>query len=313
MAGPKIGGMSSRAPQPVVAPSRAQAWWLAARPHTLTISLSPVAAGSSLAWLEHGRLDARVLVLTLLAALLIQIGTNLLNDVGDFERGADTAERLGPPRATAQGWLPASAVRRAGLGALLAALVTGMALACTGGWPIVLLGLCALACGWAYTAGPRPIAYGPLGEAFVWIFFGLASVVGTYWLQTADTSPAAWGMGHAMGAFASAVMLVNNTRDAAQDARVGKRTLAVHVGLRGCRILYGILLLLPFVLLWWLPVPLPLPWRATPMLALPMAAWLVWQFGQRAPGRGYNPLLAWTARLQLVWTGSWLVAVWGLQ
>ena len=274
---------------------------LAARPHTLGVTLAPVLAACVLAWQEQGRWHAGIAPLTLLAAMLIQIGTNLLNDVGDFERGADGSDRLGPQRATAMGWLSARQVRRAGLGALATAFLLGIVLAFAGGWPIVVLGLGALLCGWAYTAGPWPIAYSAFGEVFVWVFFGLAAVLGTYFLQAGTLSSAAWLMGHMMGAFASAVMLVNNTRDAATDARVGKRTLAVRLGLGGSRALYASCLALPFLLLPWVGVR----WHWLPLLALPLAATLVWRFVRQEPGRGHNLILARTAQLQLLFAVLW--------
>lgn len=284
------------------APSRALAWLRAVRPHTLSLSAAPVVAGCALAWAHTAAPRWGLAGITLLAATLIQVATNLLNDVGDFERGADGADRLGPPRATAQGWLPAAAVRRAGLGALLAAFVLGLGLVWAGGWPIAALGLVSLACGWGYTAGPRPIAYGPLGEGLVWAFFGVAAVGGTFWLQAGTLTPAALWLGHSLGALAAAVMLVNNTRDAGTDVRAGKHTLAVHLGPTGCRALYALLLAQPY-LCWPLlarHVAAPLP--AWPWLTLPWALWLGLRLARQPAGHGLNALLAQTARLQAAWT-----------
>lgn len=286
-------------------PSPLRAWVLAARPHTLGVTLSPVLIGCMLAWQERGRWQAGLALVTLLAAVLIQIGTNLLNDVGDFERGADQPGRLGPERATAMGWLAPGQVRRAGMGALALALMLGVWLAWYGGWPIVLIGTVSLLCGWAYTAGPKPIAYGPFGEIFVWVFFGLAAVLGSYYLQAGAPSAGAWVLGHMMGALAAAVMLVNNTRDAVLDARAGKRTLAVRIGLAASRWLYAALLLLPFVLL-----PAVGQTSGMPLLALPLAAWLAWCFARQAPGRGHNVLLARTAQLQLLFAVLWCIGQW---
>ena len=269
-----------------------RAWILAARPHTLGVTVAPVLAACALAWSERGRWMAGVALLTLLAAMLIQIGTNLLNDVGDFERGADGADRLGPQRATAMGWLRAEQVRRAGFGALGVAFLFGVLLATVGGWPIVWLGLVALLCGWAYTAGPWPIAYSAFGEVFVWVFFGLAAVLGTYFLQTGTLSGAAWMLGHMMGAFASAVMLVNNTRDAASDARAGKRTLAVRLGAHRVPRRYTALVILahalPFVPSWW-PQALGAAAAALPaqvarfgLVSLPLSLLAAWWLALRA-------------------------------
>ena len=280
-------------------PSRRQAWWQALRPRTLPVAAAPVLATCALAWSESGRLNWLAALVTLVAALLIQIGTNLLNDVGDFERGTDTPDRLGPARATAMGWLSPGQVKRAGFSALAGAFLLGIYLVWLGGWPIVLLGLASLFCGWAYTGGPKPIAYGPLGEVFVWAFFGLGAVLGTYYLQTGSLSRAAWALAHMLGLFAAAVIVVNNTRDRAGDARSGKRTLAVRLGLTACRVEYGLLMLVPFVLLGWLAAAGHHLAAGLPLLALPPALMLVVRFARLAPGREHNRLLGQTAQLQL--------------
>ncbi|HET7775891.1 MAG TPA: 1,4-dihydroxy-2-naphthoate octaprenyltransferase [Azospira sp.] len=280
-------------------PSLRQAWWLALRPRTLTVAAAPVLATCALVWAETGKLRWLTALVTLLAALLIQIGTNLLNDVGDFERGTDTPDRLGPPRATAMGWLSAAQVKRGGFVALGAAFFLGIYLVGQGGWPIVLLGIASLICGWAYTGGPKPIAYGPFGEVFVWLFFGLGAVLGTYYLQTGAASPAAWALANMLGLFAAAVIVVNNTRDRAGDARSGKRTLAVRLGLPACRVEYGLLMLAPFVLLGWLAAAGHHLAAGLPLLALPPALLLVVRFARLAPGPGHNLLLGRTAQLQL--------------
>lgn len=282
-------------------------WLLATRPHTLLLTLTPVLCGA--AWvLAQGRpLRAGVLALTLLAALVIQVAVNLLNDAGDAARGADGPERLGPPRATAQGWLPAQAVRRAGLGALALALLLGLPLAWVGGWPIVGLGLLSLYAAWAYTSGPRPLAWGAWGEVLVWLYFGVAAVAGTVWLQTGTLAPGAMLTGAQLGALAAAVLLVNNVRDAATDARAGRRTLALRLGLRASRALYAALLLAPFAL-----QQHQMPGTPAPLLALPLAAWLIWRLAVAPPGRGHNRLLAGTAWLQALFAAL-LAAGWWLK
>ena len=293
------------APAGSAAPSAAHAWWLAARPYTLTVTLSPVVAGCMLAWLQTGRLHGLLALVTLLAAMCIQIGTNLLNDVGDYEKGADQPDRLGPPRAVASGWLPAAAVRRAGFLAMGGAFLLGIVLAGVGGWPIVATGLLALVCGWAYTSGPRPIAYGPWGEVFVWCFFGLAAVGGTFWLQAGVPTAHVWWMGHAMGAFAAAVMLVNNTRDRATDVRAGKRTLAVRLGLPASRLLYAGAMLFPFVILPLIGPAANSPWMALPLVMLVPALRQVTDVVRHAPGKGYNRVLARTGMVQLGFVLTW--------
>ncbi len=287
--------------------SRAAVWWLAARPHTLGLSAMPVLAGCALAWHQGAAPRLGVALLALLSAICIQIGTNLLNDVGDFERGADGPDRQGPLRATAQGLLTPHEVRCAGLGALAAAFVLGVPLVWLGGWPIVILGLLSLVCGWGYTSGPHPIAYGSLGEVFVWVFFGVAAVAGVCWLQGAPLNAATFWMGHILGTLAAAVMLVNNTRDMPTDAAAGRCTLAVRMGRRGCNVLYAVLLAQPY-LAW------PLLYKAQPiqawtMLTLPWALWLVVRFARHPGGQALNVLLARTVRLQMGWVAVLLLGL----
>lgn len=286
---------------PAARPSPRQAWWLALRPKTLSVSVAPVVVGTALAHAETGAWLVWPAIVALLAAMLIQIGTNLHNDVADFERGADTPDRLGPPRATAMGWLPPQAVRRAAWAAFAVAFALGVALVLRGGWPIVAIGLASLAAGWAYTGGPRPIAYTPFGELFVLAFFGLAAVGGSYYLQTLALSPAAVVASLMVGAFAAAVISVNNTRDLATDARAGKRTLAVHLGRKAMGRVYLAELALPFLLLPALAATGVGGFRLLlPFLAAAGALQLVRRLAGETAGPGFNALLADTARLQAV-------------
>lgn len=282
-------------------PSGAAAWWLAARPKTLTVSLVPVLVGSAVAWSQTHVFHWLPALVALMAAVLIQIGTNLHNDVSDFERGADTPERLGPPRATAMGWLPAAAVRRAAWIAFGLAFNFGVYLVWHGGWPIVAIGLSSLLAGWAYTGGPRPIAYTPLGEVFVCLFFGLAAVGGSYYLQTLSLSSAALLAATMVGLLAAGVITVNNYRDLESDARVGKNTLAVVLGRRGARFVYAAEMLLPFALLPLLAVLTGKGFAlALPLLVLPQVLIQVGRFRRETPGPAFNELLARTAKLQFV-------------
>lgn len=282
-------------------PSRCEAWWLAIRPKTLTVSVAPVLVGHAAAWAQAGALHWQPALVALLAALLIQIGTNLHNDVADCERGTDAPGRLGPPRATAMGWLPAAAVRRGAWIAFALAFNFGIYLAYQGGWPIVLIGLASLLAGWAYTGGPRPIAGTPLGELFVLLFFGLAAVGGSYYLQTLSISPAALLAGAMLGLFGAAVITVNNTRDLETDARAGRRTLAVVLGRRAMRWVFAAETLLPFALLPGLAVLAGRAWwLASPLLVLPPVLLLIKRFGDASGGAVFNQLLASTARLQFL-------------
>ena len=177
----------------------------------------------------------------------------------------------------------------------------GIYLAWHGGWPIVAIGLSSLLAGWAYTGGPRPIAYTPLGELFVLLYFGLAAVAGSYYLQTLSIRPAALLAGAMLGLFGAAVITVNNARDVETDCRVGKRTLAVVLGRRATLRVYGAELLLPFALLPGLALLAGRgAWLAWPLLVLPLVARLLGRFRDASSGPDFNELLASTARLQFL-------------
>jgi len=274
------------------------AWFLACRPKTLSVSLSPVLVGTAIAWHDSGTLLWLPLLAAALGAAFIQIGTNLFNDVGDFLRGTDTPERLGPRRATAEGWLTAAKVKAGAWLSFALAFACGIYLVAHGGWPIVAIGLASLAAGWAYTGGPKPIAYGPLGEVFVFVFFGLVAVGGSYYLQTLAITPTALLAAALVGIHAAAVITVNNYRDLDGDARNGKNTLAVRLGRPAIRRIYAVEMLAPYALLL-LFADLGWPF-ALPLLSLPLAAKLIRRFYQEPPGPEFNNILAATAGLQLV-------------
>lgn len=273
------------------------AWFLACRPKTLSVSLSPVVVGSAVAWHDSGTLLWLPLLAAALGAAFIQIGTNLFNDVGDFLRGTDTPGRLGPRRATAEGWLSPAMVQAGAWLAFVLAFLCGIYLVSHGGWPIVAIGLASLAAGWAYTGGPKPIAYGPLGEIFVFIFFGLVAVGGSYYLQTLAVNAGALLAAALVGLHAAAVITVNNYRDRDGDAANGKNTLAVRLGRPATRWLYTAEMLAPYALL---PLFAGLGWPALlPLLSLPLALRLIARFHRETPGPVFNGILAATAGLQL--------------
>ncbi len=281
-----------------VTPSRLQAWFLACRPKTLSVSLSPVIVGTAVAWHDTGRILWLPLLAAILGAAFIQIGTNLFNDVGDFLRGTDTPDRLGPKRATAEGWLSVDRVKTGAWLAFALAFLCGIYLVWHGSWPIILIGLASLAAGWAYTGGPAPIAYRPLGEIFVWLFFGLVAVGGSYYLQTLNLTPMALIAAALVGIHAAAVITVNNYRDLDGDARNGKNTLAVLLGRPATRRIYTAEMLAPYALL---PLLTSLGWLAAlPLLSLPLALKLIQRFHHEVPGPIFNDILAATAGLQLV-------------
>jgi 1,4-dihydroxy-2-naphthoate polyprenyltransferase len=286
-------------------------WWTAARPRTLTMALTPVIVGASLAWVEGAAPRWFVLALTLACAILIQVGTNLLNDVSDYERGNDRADRVGPLRVTAAGLATPAQVRRAGWGSFGLAALLGLLLVWSGGWVILAIGLFSIAAAWGYSGGTRPVSYRASGEVFVLVFFGLVAVSGTYYLQAGHWSALILPAGCAVGAMASAVLLLNNYRDLAADRAAGRRTLAAVLGPARARALYAALMLLPFALPPWLALrepPLPGAWLT--LLALPLVLLLVRRTRRRA-GTALNPVLAQSALAQLVFglllsAGVWL-------
>jgi 1,4-dihydroxy-2-naphthoate octaprenyltransferase len=282
-----------------VVPGSALAWWLAARPWSFGISLAPVLAGSSLAMLDGHGARLGVAAAALLACLFIHAGTNLQNDVGDFHRGADGAGRLGPPRATTEGWLTAAQVQAAATGCFIAAFIPGSYLVWEGGWPIVIIGLASIAAGAAYTAGPRPVAYSGWGEAFVITFFGFVAFCGMYYLQAGTVGAAALLGGAELGALAAAVLVVNNLRDIETDRRICKYTLAVRRGVRFTVLEYTILLAVPFALLPALAAYERRVWLLAPLVLLPWAVRLALRVRREPAGAGLNAVLAATASLGL--------------
>lgn len=226
---------------PTRAPTRVQAWILASRPKTLTAAIAPVLVGTGLA-AHHGVMAPLPALAALVGAILIQIATNLANDYYDFVRGGDTDERVGPVRVTAAGILPPETVKAGMIATLAMALLVGVYLVWVGGWPIVAIGVASLACAVLYTGGPWPLAYHGLGDLFVFVFFGLVAVAGTYYVQGLAWPADALHAGAAMGALNTAILVVNNLRDIDSDARVGKRTLAVRLGVVGTQAEYLLML-----------------------------------------------------------------------
>lgn len=281
-------------------PPRRRRWWLGARPRTLTMAAAPVVLGACLAWGDGVTPRALVFVLTLACAVLIQAGTNLLNDVADFERGADGADRVGPLRITAAGLATPREVRRAALLALATAMLLGAALVWIGGPAILAIGVFSIVCAWGYSGGSRPISYGWLGEAFVLAFFGVIAVAGTHFLQAGYWSADAALAGLAVGAMAAAVLLLNNYRDLEADARAGRRTLAAVLGRPKAQVVFALLLLAPLALPLWFALREP-PRYGTllALLALPLLI-RVSTGMRREQGHALNPVLGQTALAQLL-------------
>lgn len=291
--------MNSAAVAPPLPTSRVGAWLMATRPKTLVASVVPVAAGSAVA-AHAGQFRALPALAALLGALCIQVFTNLVNDYADFEKGADTEERVGPPRAVQSGLLSLREVKLGAVVACLTAVLFGLYLVAVGGWPVVAIGLASLFAAWAYTGGPWPLGYHGLGDPFVFLFFGLVAVGGTYLVQAGGLAPGVWWAAVPVGALGTALIVVNNLRDVATDVKAGKRTLAVRFGAPFARAEWLLLVAAAFVL----PVvqaavegrpTLLLPLLALPLVRAPLA--LV----RHGEGRALLPALAQTAKLQAIW------------
>lgn len=275
------------------------AWVLACRPATLSAAAVPVLVGSACA-LRAGGFRLGPALAALFGAFFIQIGTNLANDVFDFEKGADTAERLGPTRVTQAGLLSPGEVRRGMAAAFALATLCGVYLTWTAGLPVVVIGVSSILSGIAYTGGPYPLGYHGLGDVFVMFFFGFVAVCGTALVQVGVVPSLSVAAAVPVGALATAILVVNNLRDRETDARAGKRTLAVRLGRGGALWEYALLLLVSYAV----PVGLVTlrqvsPWALLPLLTLPIS-WGLWRTVSLREGRALNPALGETARLLLL-------------
>jgi 1,4-dihydroxy-2-naphthoate octaprenyltransferase len=284
------------------APSSARAWWLAARPQTLAAGVAPVLLGTALA-AANGRARPGLAVAAVATALLLQIGANFANDLFDFEKGADTGERLGPARAVAAGWIAPARMRVGTALAFAAAAAMGSVLVVAGGWFFALLGVLAVVAGLAYTAGPWPLGYHGLGDVTVFVFFGLVAVAGSYALQAQELPLRVLATAVPSAALVTAILVVNNLRDVDTDARAGKRTLAVRLGRRATRAYYGGLLVLAYGALVGLVLEgaLGLP-ALLPLLTLPAAFRAAGTVRADSDGPSLNRALAATARLHAAFT-----------
>ena len=279
-------------------------WLLAARPATLPAAVGPVLVGigASLSVGTSFRLDTALACLAV--ALLLQVAANLSNDLADFERGADTPERLGPTRAAASGLLTPAALRRGIAVVVVAAGVVGLYLVSVGGPVLLVIGALAIVSAIAYTGGPWPYGYRGLGDVFVFIFFGLVAVAGTAYLQARTLEPLFVIAAIPVGALVTAILVVNNLRDIPTDRAADKRTLAVTFGEGFAKAEYMALLTVALVV----PVLLALGGTVGPTVLLPLAALPlalgpireVLATGVDRDRRRLNPVLRSTARLSLV-------------
>jgi 1,4-dihydroxy-2-naphthoate octaprenyltransferase len=294
-------------PAGAVAAGSWQAWCIALRPKTFWIATIPVMVSSALVVCETGALDLTVSAFALLASLLLQAITNLQNDVGYTSRGAETGARIGLSRATANGWLAPGQVRLAiavGVGSTLA---VGAPLIARGGWPAALMGFASILAAVGYMGGPRPIAFTPLGELTVFVFFGLIAVLGSYYVQTGSVSTGALLAAVAVGALAAGVLAVNNQRDHAHDRATGRATFVVVFGPRMAQAMFRALLLLAYALVPALALHERSLWLLLPIVTVPAATRIWRDFVQLPPGAQWNDLLFRTVKLELAY-GALLAA-----
>jgi 1,4-dihydroxy-2-naphthoate octaprenyltransferase len=260
--------------------------------------VAPVLVGTSLA-IGEGTFRPLAFACALLGSVFIQIGTNLSNDYSDARRGADTEDRLGPVRVTAGGLMPPRQVLIGTYVAFGLAVLAGVYLIAIAGWQLLLVGAASILAGVLYTGGPRPYGYEGLGEVFVFLFFGIVAVVGSYFVQTEDLRWEAFALAVPVGLLAAAILLVNNIRDADTDRRAGKKTLAVRLGRDRARALFvacvaGAFLAVPLVAIFGRDVS---PLVLLALVALPLAVPLIRTVRTRTDGPSLNEALARTGML----------------
>jgi 1,4-dihydroxy-2-naphthoate polyprenyltransferase len=299
---------TSRSASPTSASSRSgpsassplKLWFVAARPRTLPAAIAPVLVGTSLAASEDVFKPLRF-VCALIGSIFIQIGTNLANDYSDARRGADTEDRLGPVRVTAGGLVPPRRVLIWTYVAFGIAVLAGVYLIAVAGWELLAVGVASIVAGVLYTGGPKPYGYEGLGELFVFLFFGIVAVVGSYFVQTEDLERAAFDLAVPVGLLASAILVVNNVRDIDTDRRAGKRTLAVRVGREKARRLFTLMIAFAYIALIGIVFELS-AWVLLPLLTIPLAVPLVRTVNTRTDGASLNGALADTGRLLAVFS-----------
>ena len=276
-------------------------WIIASRPKTLIAAIAPVILGSSLAFQENS-FNLLLFTVILITAILIQIGTNLVNDLFDYINGADNEDRLGPDRALQKGLLSKSQIESAIFFIFTIAVVLGFYLALIGGWPIVIIGSISILFGFLYTSGPYPLAYNGLGDIFVFIFFGLVSVSGTYYLYTGNFYMDSIILGSSVGSISTGILVVNNLRDIHNDKKFKKNTLAVLLGKRFTQIEYLSLMIIAYLI----PIYISFifGWKSSLYIVyftLPIAIQLILQVFFKE-GADLNKTLEGTAKLLLLYT-----------
>jgi len=279
--------------------SKTRAWILAARPKTLPAASVAVFVGSALAIRTH-KFSFVASLFCLLCSFLIQIGTNFANDLFDHLKGSDTPDRVGPMRLLSSGHIAPREMKVALWVTFGLAFLLGMYLVYIGGMPILIVGVLSIISGIVYTAGPYPLAYNGLGDLFSFVFFGVVGTVGTYYVNTLEISRLAFVASVPVGSLITAILVVNNYRDIAQDRAANKNTLAVTFGKKFSRIEYRTFIFVSFL------TPLALYhffdfsyWVFLPVITVPLAVKMI-RLLSTLEGQALNKLLAITAAFSAI-------------
>lgn len=280
--------------------SPAKIWFLAARPKTLPAGIVPVLVAGAMAY-GVGGFRLLPFLAALFGSIAIQIGTNFANDLFDFKKNTDTAERIGPMRVTQAGLVSPRQIARATAITFGLAFAAGIYLVYVGGWPIVIIGLASILCGVLYTAGPYALGYLGLGDLFVFVFYGPVALAGTYYVQTLTAPIEVIVAGVPFGMISVAILVVNNLRDVDTDLKAGKNTLAVRFGRTFARVEYVTMILGAGLL----PAILSATGWYSKFMFLPLM-YVLFSFGtlkiifQSTDGEKLNSMLAATGRLLII-------------
>jgi 1,4-dihydroxy-2-naphthoate octaprenyltransferase len=280
--------------------NKINSWLIASRPRTLLAAFVPVMVGSAVAFNE-GKLNIIFSLAALICSVLIQVGTNFTNDLYDFLNGADTIKRKGPRRVLASGLISVNEMKAAITLTFLTAFLIGLYLVYHGGFVILAIGVLSIIAGFAYTAGPYPLAYNALGDVFVFMFFGIVGTVGTYYLHTHNLSLISFISSIPVGALVTNILVVNNYRDIDEDKVSGKKTLAVKFGKNFSLYQFTFLIVLSFLV----PLILFIFFDASififlPYLTLPVA-YKVISMIYTLSGTALNKTLELTAQLSAIY------------
>lgn len=276
-------------------------WILGARPRTLPAAIAPVVVASALAGSDFNWFRA---ALALKVGLWLQIAVNYANDYSDGVKGSDT-NRIGPTRLVASGLASATSVKRAAFISFAIASVSGLWLALLTSPILIVIGVAAIAAAWGYTGGKNPYGYKGFGELSVFVFFGLVATIGTFYVQTEKVTVLSFIISISMGALACAILAVNNIRDRAQDALVGKHTLAVRLGDARARRAFVALLALAHTA----AIATFIPTTLITLLALPMTISISKKVLGGISGKELIPVLGQTGKLQLLFASLFALAL----